>query len=572
LQEENRLNFEKGMSFLEGDGVEKDYKTALFYLKKAASSGNLDACFAIVSTYLKNLFSKDDIDDGEALKFAKYGRDKGDKYFTILMAVLIEKILRDTKSEELHDPEVTLENMLNYYHEFADEGDPFAQMRLAKLYGFGILVKRDLVLADHWHRLSAEKKEPKALIAYVTFLMKHQEFDKALPFAKIGAEMEITGCMHALLAIYFLRKDAQNVKYWGEILEKRNDAEGMYFLHAIYISGHGIEKDSFKGIQYLRKAAEYGSSLAQLGLGELYLDFHYEDLHEGTVEVYPPDEWFDNAFEIGFFWLKKAADQGNVDAQFKLYENSSGEEAKHWLDMAVERGHSGAIAEIASTDTNADHEPSEQENYKTDRTAEVINFPRTFRGRAKSDEMEELRDDLNALRTELELYKSTVKNFPEITDTNELILAGESLVVEFKETFSLDTKKGTKKSPDIRYAALREICGFLNTGSGLLIIGVNDDKKVVGIENDGLDGDEDKYARTIHTFIADCLGSSAAANVDISFEKIQEKVVCLVKCQKGGSPTYLKFKGKEEQVFVRYGSITRSPPPSEWDRIKKERF
>ena len=105
-----------------------------------------------------------------------------------------------------------------------------------------------------------------------------------------------------------------------------------------------------------------------------------------------------------------------------------------------------------------------------------------------------------------------------------------------------------------------------------VLIGVNDDKKVVGIENDGLDEDEDKYARTIHTFIADCLGSSAAANVDISFEKIQEKVVCLVKCQKGGSPTYLKFKGKEEQVFVRYGSITRSPPPSEWDRIIKERF
>ena len=50
----------------------------------------------------------------------------------------------------------------------------------------------------------------------------------------------------------------------------------------------------------------------------------------------------------------------------------------------------------------------------------------------------------------------------------------ESEIVEFKQTFSRDTRTG-QVSKDLRRAIIKEICGFLNTNSGHLIIGVKDE-------------------------------------------------------------------------------------------------
>ena len=47
---------------------------------------------------------------------------------------------------------------------------------------------------------------------------------------------------------------------------------------------------------------------------------------------------------------------------------------------------------------------------------------------------------------------------------------GESATVEFKETFSLDIKKGTKEKY-IELSALKTVAAFLNTGGGFLLVG-----------------------------------------------------------------------------------------------------
>ena len=62
MKQDSDINYEKGLSFLKGDGVEKDPKTA-FYLRKAASEENIEACFTILAYYLKGEFDQEDIDD-----------------------------------------------------------------------------------------------------------------------------------------------------------------------------------------------------------------------------------------------------------------------------------------------------------------------------------------------------------------------------------------------------------------------------------------------------------------------------------------------------------------------------
>ncbi|MDC0042743.1 putative DNA binding domain-containing protein, partial [Paracoccaceae bacterium] len=507
------------------------------------------------------------------------------------MAELIEKILTVEKNERHDNPEITSENMLKFYHKAAEAGITSAQISLGNLYNEGHLVERNTDLADYWYQLATAKKDnSKALEAYTNFLIEEDQFDKAKEYAELGTKIDETKFMHLLLKISMVKKDSKNAIYWAELLEKENDAKAMLALFAIYAGGFGTSEDKAKAMLYLRKAADFGSSDAQYALGEFYVDWHYEFIYAGTVEEYPSDDWHTNAYELGVFWLKTAAEQGNGHAQYKLSTFLTGEGEKHWFDMAVAQGHPEALAELeenieqeitGSEGDRGDDEYIEVEPSKAEKlekiiegpTAQVLDFPKTFKGSPKDDSNEELMNTVIALQEKVrQLESSFAYNSSKPKTTRELIRGDEKLRVEFKETFSLDTRTGAKKSVEIRHAALKAICGFLNTCDGTLLIGVRDGGKVTGIECDGFDGNQDKYTRLIIDLIKVSMGTVAAGNVEIKFEELEGKVVCIVECKKGASPTFLTFKNYEEDFLVRIDRASVSPPPSEILRIVNERF
>ena len=153
-----------------------------------------------------------------------------------------------------------------------------------------------------------------------------------------------------------------------------------------------------------------------------------------------------------------------------------------------------------------------------------------------------------------------------------LIEVGEGQEIEFKETFSVNTHTGKRKDDEIRYAALREIGGFLNTNDGVLIIGVSDDREITGLERDGYEQNDDKYSRQIHDLVKDTMGALAASNVEIKIETIGDQKVCRISCTKSPEPVYCDFKNKGEKAFVRYGSSTTEPPAKEWVRWVSTKF
>ena len=65
----------------------------------------------------------------------------------------------------------------------------------------------------------------------------------------------------------------------------------------------------------------------------------------------------------------------------------------------------------------------------------------------------------------------------------ELLAAGESDTVEFKSSARWNLHAG-KETPEIKDAITKTVAAFLNTDGGTLLIGVNDDAEVVGLEND----------------------------------------------------------------------------------------
>ena len=103
------------------------------------------------------------------------------------------------------------------------------------------------------------------------------------------------------------------------------------------------------------------------------------------------------------------------------------------------------------------------------------------------------------------------------------------------------------------------IAAFLNTEGGDLLLGVADDRTVVGIEQDRLDND-DKFMLHLSQVVRNGLGARAGTRVDPKVQIVDGKGVCVVSCQRSPEPVLLRWKGVEAakagDFFVRSGPGT----------------
>ena len=141
----------------------------------------------------------------------------------------------------------------------------------------------------------------------------------------------------------------------------------------------------------------------------------------------------------------------------------------------------------------------------------------------------------------------------------ELLKLQESKTLEFKSSLRWNLRKDRKDDKHVTHAALKSIAAFLNTEGGDLLIGVDDDRSVVGIEHDRLDSD-DRFMRHLAQVVRNGLGDRAGTCIDPKAQIVEGKTVCLVSCQRSPEPVYLRWKGIEKTVggdlYVRSGPGT----------------
>ncbi len=155
-----------------------------------------------------------------------------------------------------------------------------------------------------------------------------------------------------------------------------------------------------------------------------------------------------------------------------------------------------------------------------------------------------------------------------------LIKEGESKTLEFKSTLRWSLKED-RKDNRVTYAALKTIAAFLNTEGGDLLIGVADDRSVVGIERDQLDND-DKFMLHLVQLVRNALGDRAGTCVDPKTQELDGGTVCVVSCQRSPEPVFLRWKRMESSqdgdFFVRSGPGTVKLPPESAERYVETRF
>ncbi|CAM4045152.1 RNA-binding domain-containing protein [Psychrobacter arenosus] len=125
-------------------------------------------------------------------------------------------------------------------------------------------------------------------------------------------------------------------------------------------------------------------------------------------------------------------------------------------------------------------------------------------------------------------------------DWSTLISAGESKTLEFK-----------RELPKYDQIA-KTIVAFANTSGGRLIIGVDDDGTLIGIDESSILDLEDRIYASLFEQI------SPTINPDIYAVNYEGKLLLVIQVSRGSSlPYYLKVLGKAAGVYIRIGTSNR---------------
>ena len=104
-----------------------------------------------------------------------------------------------------------------------------------------------------------------------------------------------------------LPKDLKSLK----ALAEKGDVRAQCNLGLMYVQGQGVVQDSKEAVYWYQKAADQGFTDAQVSLAWMY--HHGDGVKKDDKEA---AKWWSKAVAV----FRKAADQGDAKAQFKLAE------------------------------------------------------------------------------------------------------------------------------------------------------------------------------------------------------------------------------------------------------------
>lgn len=170
-----------------------------------------------------------------------------------------------------------------------------------------------------------------------------------------------------------------------------------------------------------------------------------------------------------------------------------------------------------------------------------------------ADTQEKLNQKLDELQ--LRRFTTTIRKIGDLRPIGDLLQQEESSILEFKSSLQWSVK-GDCKDEKLQNSVLKTIAAFLNTEGGTLIIGVEDNGNIFGLEKDynclkkkNRDGFELKVVQLIENKI----GKLFMSNIKINFENREGKDVCGVYVRKSEIPAFLiKVEQKDNTVFEFY--------------------
>ncbi|MBZ5618981.1 MAG: ATP-binding protein [Acidobacteriia bacterium] len=155
-------------------------------------------------------------------------------------------------------------------------------------------------------------------------------------------------------------------------------------------------------------------------------------------------------------------------------------------------------------------------------------------------------------------------------------MAGESSTVEFKSSVRWDMRENRLNEP-LKYSVIKTVAAFLNSNGGTLLIGVDDERKVVGLKGDSgqfkKSDSRDAFENWLTTQFIEQFGKTASRLYSLTFHKVDAQDVCRIEVQPSPSPVYVAEKGgKPVQLYIRTGNASRAVDTREIIEYSRHRW
>jgi ATP-dependent Lon protease len=158
----------------------------------------------------------------------------------------------------------------------------------------------------------------------------------------------------------------------------------------------------------------------------------------------------------------------------------------------------------------------------------------------------------------------------------QLIAEHENSRVEFKSSARWNYRKGGQDSA-LELAVVKTVAGFMNAKGGTLLIGVDDEGQILGLENDYKitpKGNKDGLELWLTTAFMNCLGKTESMGLDVSFTRIDGADVCLIDVNPASKPVFVNApKSKiEDEFYVRMNNQTQKLSKAELLDYQRDRW
>ncbi len=199
-------------------------------------------------------------------------------------------------------------------------------------------------------------------------------------------------------------------------------------------------------------------------------------------------------------------------------------------------------------------------------------------------ELDRFEDFLAARRKVLAKELNTYLN--KITTTEELVTAvsiediineGESNELEFKSSVRWNYRNDSIDKK-LETVILKSISAFANGEGGTLLIGVDDEGEVLGLERDcaSLGGTRDEFELHLRNLINQSFGKTfATSGLSIKFISVGDKEICRIDISKNNKPLYLEVTDngqKTDKFYVRSGNSSQELGVKEVSEYLQSRF
>jgi len=183
-------------------------------------------------------------------------------------------------------------------------------------------------------------------------------------------------------------------------------------------------------------------------------------------------------------------------------------------------------------------------------TLEEQEYPEYFKSSCADDTQDAASQDLPETPDKESEKAPPGSEIQETISVEDLISHGESSTMEFKSTLRWNIK-AKRDDKEMGLIVMKTVCALLNTEGGTVLVGVQDDGTIIGIDLDHFPND-DKYLLHFGQLLNNHIGPEFTAYIHYYVIASGDHIILRVDCEKSNTSVYLR-DGDSEDMYIRNG-------------------